>query len=70
MLVALPILNSFKHDLVLAFSVPVLALVFCIGLFYFNYRLYKKTKADTPWKGAIAATLFIAIAFVLSLIGR
>ena len=36
-------------------SVPLLALVFCAGLAYFNYQLHKKTKADTPWQSSIAA---------------
>ena len=42
MIVALPILNRFDHSLVLAVSVPILALVFCVGLAYFqaNCRPY------------------------------
>ena len=70
MLLVLPILNAFDHSLVLAVSIPILALVFCAGLFYFNYQLHKKTRADTPWKGAIAAMLFIVVAFVLTLLAR
>lgn len=67
MLLVLPILNSFDHSLVLTVSIPILALVFCAGLLFFNYNLHKKTKADTPWKGTIAAILIIIVAFGLSL---
>jgi hypothetical protein len=69
MLIVLPILNSFDHSLVLAVSVPTLALVFCAGLVYFNFQLHKKTKADTPWQSAIAAIALIFVAAVLSLLG-
>jgi hypothetical protein len=67
MLALLPLLNVFEYNLVLAVSVPILALIFCIGLLYINFQLHKKTRADTPWKGTIAAIIFIVIAFVLSL---
>jgi hypothetical protein len=67
MLVVLPILNYFEYSLILAISVPILALVFFGGLANFNFQLYKKTKADTPWQSSIAAMVIILIAFVLSL---
>jgi hypothetical protein len=67
MLVVLPILNRFDRSLVLAVSVPILALVFCAGLAYFNYQLHRKTKADTPWQSTLIAMVLIVIAFVLSL---
>ena len=70
MLVALPILNLFDRSLVIAVSVPVLALVFCAGLAYFNYQLHRKTKADTPWQSSIVAMVLIVIAFVLSLLSN
>jgi hypothetical protein len=54
----------------LAVAVPILSLVFCAGLFYFNYDLHRKTGADTPWKGTIAAILLIIVAFTLSLVAR
>ncbi|MEI6387184.1 MAG: hypothetical protein WCQ50_11135 [Spirochaetota bacterium] len=68
MLIVLPILNRYDHSLVLAVSIPVLALVFCAGLGYFNFQLHKKTKADTPWQGSIAAMALITLALVLSLL--
>jgi hypothetical protein len=67
MLVVLPIINYFEHSLVLAVSVPTLALVFCAGLAYFNYQFHRMTKADTPWQSTIGAMAFILVAFVLSL---
>jgi hypothetical protein len=70
MLALLPLLNFYDHSLVLSVSIPILALVFCAGLLYFNFQFHKKTRADTPWKGTIAAMLFIVIAFVLSLFGK
>jgi len=69
MLSILPILNHFERNLILKVSVPSLALVFCIGLSFFNYQLNKKTKADTPWQSTIAAMVLIVIAFVLSFAG-
>jgi hypothetical protein len=69
-LLALPALNHFDRSLVLSLSVPVLAFVFCSGLCLFNYQLHKKTQADTPWKGSIFAMAILAVAFILSILGR
>ena len=69
-LLVLPILNQFDHSLVLAVTVPALALVFCGGLFYFNFRLHRKTQADTPWKGAVIAMILVITAALLSHIAR
>ena len=68
MLAVFPILNLFDRSRVIAVSVPLLALVFCAGLAYFNYQLHRKTKTDTPWQSSIAAMALIVIAFVLSLL--
>ena len=59
-----PIVNRFKVDSFSEFGVPATAIIYSLGLFIFNYQLYKKTNASTPWKGSI----IIAIVVLFSLI--
>jgi hypothetical protein len=66
MLVSFPVVNYFHPTGFYKYSVPVLALVFCLGLFLNNYWLYRKTGAQTPWKGSLYAMLFLILGLVLS----
>ena len=67
LLTAFPIANLFIQNTFINYSIPLIALVFCIGLFIVNYILYKKTKAETPWKGSIYAIIVIIIAIIISI---
>ena len=64
-----PIINSIHPDLLTMVAMTALALIFCFGLFIFNFRLHRKTNADTPWKGSLFAMVIIVMGFVLSLFG-
>ena len=63
-----PIVNYFIQNIFFEFAVPVLALIFCSGLFINNYILYKKTTAYTPWKGSLYAVVIIVVGMVISLL--
>jgi hypothetical protein len=67
-LVIFPLVNYLKPDSNLEYLIPVIPFVFCLGLFIFNYSLFRKSKADTPWKGALLSMILIIIAFCLSLL--
>jgi hypothetical protein len=45
---------------------PFIALVFCTGLFVFNYDLFRKTGAKTPWQGSLFAILALIAAAICS----
>jgi hypothetical protein len=66
LLIIFPSVNYFRPDTFVKYSIPVIALIYCIGLFLFNYYLYKKTEADTPWIGSIVAMVIILIGIIAS----
>jgi hypothetical protein len=70
LLIVFPAVNYFRPDIFIEYSAPAIALIFCSGLFLFNYQLYKKTKADTPWQGSIAAMLIISLGIIISIIQK
>jgi len=57
LLLAFPVINYFIPNEFYKYSIPIVALIFCTGLFVFNYLLYRNTKADTPWKGSLYAMI-------------
>ena len=67
LLLIFPIVNIQNHGRFTMFAVPVIALLYCCGLFWANYRLYKQTGASTPWKGALAAAAIVCAAIVISI---
>jgi ABC-type multidrug transport system permease subunit len=62
------IINYFKPDPLIKFSIPVISLIYCFGLFLFNFLLFKQTKARTPWIGSIIAMIMILSGFVISIL--
>ena len=68
LLLVFPIFNYFIRNRFYEFSIPVLALIFCIGLFIINYSLYRKTKVNTPWKGSIYAVFAIIVGIIISIL--
>lgn len=66
LLIVFPCVNYFRPDTFIRYSIPVIALIYCAGLFLFNYNLYKKTGANTPWIGSIVAMAVILIGIVIS----
>lgn len=67
LLIVCPIVNYCIPNIFYKYAVPAMALIFCTGLFINNYCLYKKTKADTPWKGSLYAMFVIMAAMVVSI---
>jgi hypothetical protein len=68
LLLAFPIINYFIPNEFYKYSIPVVALIYCTGLFVINYLLYKNTKADTPWKGSLYAMLAIIAGIIISIL--
>jgi len=62
------IINYFKHDPLIKFSIPAISLIYCFGLFLFNFQLFRRTKAKTPWIGSIIAMIMILSGFVISIL--
>jgi hypothetical protein len=67
-LAVFPVFNYFNPDPVIKFLVPAIAFIFCLGLFIFNFQLYKKTNVKTPWIGSLMVMIIILVNFILSII--
>jgi hypothetical protein len=68
LLLVFPIINYCTPSDFYKYSIPSLALIYCTGLFVINYLLYKKTKADTPWKGSLYAMVAIIAGIIISIL--
>jgi hypothetical protein len=69
LLLIFPVVTYFVPNKFFQYSIPVVALMFCTGLFINNYLLYKKTKADAPWKGSLYAMGILIAGIVISIFG-
>lgn len=65
LLLVFPIINYFIPNNFYRYLIPIVALIYCTGLFVINYLLYKKTKANTPWKGSLYAMLAIMVGIIM-----
>ncbi|MEI7917927.1 MAG: hypothetical protein WCH58_00935 [Candidatus Saccharibacteria bacterium] len=70
LLIVFPIVNLFAPSFVGTFLTPLVALVFCFGLFVSNYSLYKKSSANTPWHASLIASGLILFGLLLSIISN
>jgi len=68
LLLIFPIVNYFVKDEFIRYSIPVLAFIFCSGLFIINFSLYKQSKSMTPWKGSLFALIAIITGIILSVL--
>jgi hypothetical protein len=68
LLIVFPIVDLYVPCVFVRYLIPSIAIIFCIGLSYFNYVLYKRTKAETPWKKSILAIVILTIGVIVSLI--
>ena len=66
LLIIFPIFTYFQPTLFLKYSIPIIAFVFCSGLFIVNFNLFKKTKAQTPWKNSLIVMILIVLSIVIS----
>lgn len=55
------------RNLVVALALPLVSLVFCVGLSVLNYDLHRRTHARTPWRGSVYAAVALAVALALSI---
>lgn len=67
LLMVCPVVNLFIPNTFYKYSIPVLALIYSLGLLIINYILYKKTNADTPWKGSLYTTFMILSGIIISI---
>jgi hypothetical protein len=67
LLIVFPIVNLFAPSFVGTFLTPLVALVFCFGLFVSNYSLYKKSSANTPWHASLIASGLILTGVIVSI---
>jgi uncharacterized membrane-anchored protein len=68
LLLVFPIINYFIPNDFYKYSIPIVALIFCTGLFVINYLLYKKSRTDTPWKGSIYSMIAILVGIIISIL--
>jgi hypothetical protein len=68
LLVLLPVLIFTNAAPGVVYIIVPTAFVFCSGLFIINYNLFRRTGAQTPWKGALAAMAIIIVALVLTVL--
>jgi len=66
LLLIFPVVNHFMHNEFLRYSIPVVSLIFCTGLFLVNYNLHTQTGSFTPWKGSLFAMIAILAGIILS----
>jgi len=66
LLIIFPCVNYFRPDTFVRYSIPVIAFIYCTGLFLFTYYLFKKTRANTPWIGSAVAMVTILIGIIAS----
>ncbi len=52
----------------LEYFVPIISLLFWSGSFGVTFSVYKKTNANTPWKGSLFSMSLIIIAVVTSIL--
>jgi hypothetical protein len=67
LLLIFPFVNYFMQDEFIKYSIPIVASVFCFGLFLINYYLHKQTNSETPWRGSLIAVIGLLWGIVLSL---
>ena len=68
-LLVFPTVNYFRQDEFIRYSMPILSLIFCTGLFVVNYILQKQTQSKTPWVGALMSIFAIIAGMILSFSG-
>ena len=66
LLLAGPSLNYFRKEMMITIAIPLFSLIFCMGLFVINLRLYQDTKSATPRTGSLIACLIVLTAAVLA----
>ncbi|MEI6822430.1 MAG: hypothetical protein WCL51_10865 [Bacteroidota bacterium] len=66
LLIIFPILYNNSNDCFLRYAIPIISLIYCLGLFLINFYLSKQTKSKTPWQGSLIAMFIIILAIILA----
>jgi uncharacterized membrane protein len=66
LLVISPVVDYFSPHLFLRYGIPLIAVMFCAGLFLVNYSLHRKASAATPLKGSLYAVLILLAGIAIS----
>jgi hypothetical protein len=67
LLIAGSIINFYIQNDIYKYVIPVIALIYCTGLFINNYLLFKETNTRTPWKGSLYAVFIIITGIIISI---
>jgi hypothetical protein len=67
LLMVFPLYNYFSPNTVIKYSIPSIAIIYCMGLFIINYSLYKNAKTETPWKKTLFVICILIIGMCISL---
>jgi hypothetical protein len=67
LLLVFPVVTCFVPNRFYQLSIPVVALIYCTGLFVNNYWLYKNTQANTPWKGSLYGIVILMAGIMISI---
>jgi hypothetical protein len=67
LLTVISTVGYFHTNRLVLIVIPILAILYCAWLSMLNYRLYKRTKANTPWQSSLIALAVIIVAFGISL---
>jgi hypothetical protein len=68
LLLVCPVVNYYHPTAFYNYLIPVIALIYCSGLFILNYLLFKRTNAKTPWKGSLYAMFLITAGIIISIL--
>ena len=68
LLLVFPIINYFVPNIFYKYSIPIISLIYCTGLFIINFLLYRRTKEDTPWKGSLYAAMILIVGIIISIL--
>ena len=68
LLLVFPVINYFVPNMFYKYSIPIIALIYCTGLFIINFLLYRRTKEDTPWKRSLYAAMILIVGIIISIL--
>jgi hypothetical protein len=68
MLVLTPVIAFHSRDTFVRLAMPMLAILYSVGLALANFRLHVTTGARTPWRGSLYAAAVVALAAAVSLV--
>jgi hypothetical protein len=67
LLLFVPLISYFKSETMIMLFIPFICLIYCFGLFLVNYKLYKISDAETPWKGSLISVIIIIVGIIISI---